>query len=181
MLTHNQTHKLNCFFSSQKQTRYRCLSPVLPSPSRSSPPPSLCHCLNSWCRSDLTSCPSSLDGAKQRGWRRPPRKLWVTRRVCPHFLWKLRRWRGFLLLLIRVRGGAREDGEEKICSLPESLGARVLLFSGSSWQQSVTQKWADAHSVLQYPAWQGQWLCLLLSGGKVLLTLCTEVKAEILV
>lgn len=149
MLPHNQTHKLNCFFSLQKQTRYRCFSPVLSSPSR---------------------------------WRRPPWRLWVTRRMSPHFLpWKLRRWRGFLLLLIRVRGGAREDSEEKISSLPESLGARVLLFSGSCWQQSVTQKWADAHSVLQYPAWQGQWLRLLLSGGKELLTLCTEVKAEILV
>lgn len=35
-------------------------------------------------------------------------------------------------------GRAREDSEEKISSQPESLGAGVLLFSGSPRQQSVT-------------------------------------------
>lgn len=152
MLPHNQTHKLNCFWHTsnpldavdvtetlRNQLRYRCLAPVLSWPSRCSSPSALRHCSNSWCRSGLTPCLSRLDGAKQRGWPRPPWRLRVT---SPHFLpRKLRRWRGFLLLPSRTeRGRAREDSEEKMSSPTESLGAGVLLFSGSSWQQSVTKK-----------------------------------------
>lgn len=40
----------------------------------------------------------------------------------------------------REKERAREDSEEQMSSLSESLGAFALLFSGSSRQQSVTWK-----------------------------------------
>lgn len=112
ILPHNQTHELHCFGCMSNplnaagltetwhnEVRYRCHSLVLSPLSRSSSPPTLCHCLNSWCRSDLSPFLSSLDGARQHDWRRPPWRLWVTRRMSPHFLpRKLGRRRGFLLL-----------------------------------------------------------------------------------
>lgn len=144
--------------TSQNQLCYRFLSLVLSSLSRSSSPPTVRHRLNSWCRSGRTPCLCSLGGADQRDWRRPPWRLWGTRRTSPRFLpRKLRQRRRFLLLLGRREWERQKTAKKKTSSLPVSLGACVLLlFSGSSRQQSVTEKWAHANSLLHYLAWQGQ-------------------------